>query len=320
MVWKNFFILPGPRRGSMGFFCTTAVALRVPASYVQMNWFRLRVISQFFTWHNSYSGSHSGCTFWTKLLNPVRWGWSQVGVVSDCITSLQSAYCDCCPICKPDWQSQGHIAGWGDLMLSCTSGRPSSGFRACTWGSRHSWCWRRDTIPQCKWESLYWPSDIACSTLQHIWDYWQVSCLCILNRYYMLSLGHGESYNAPDSFESSFQCCLGPSVALRCSLSIWMSGAPLLRCLHCHYQLQRLFQFQGVFSGCMMLRRVCVFIHVFSYMVKMKHLPVVVGIVSVPDIPLSPSHSVFSICVWDDFFLCLLSASFRRSSSHFCFL
>lgn len=167
---KELFILSGAQHGSMVFFFTTAVALHVPASYGQMNWFWLQVISPFFTQHNSYSGSHSGCSFWTKFLNQVRWGKSQLGAVSDCITSLQSAYCDCCPICKLDWQSQGHIAGWGDLMLSCTSGRPSSGFRACMWGSRHSWCWRRDMIPQCKWESLYWPSDIACSTLQQIWD------------------------------------------------------------------------------------------------------------------------------------------------------
>jgi len=171
VIWKNFFILSWAQHGSGGIFCKMAVALCLTsANYIQINWFWFQVLSQVFTMHNSYSDIHSGCTFLSKCLNQIKWGKSEVGSSADYIKSLQPAYCGCCPIYKPARQSRGQVPGWGDVMLSCTSGGASSGFRAYTWGSRHSWCWRRAKILQCKSESLHRPSDVTCSRLQQSWD------------------------------------------------------------------------------------------------------------------------------------------------------
>lgn len=294
------------------------------AGYVQINWFWLQVLSLFFARHNSYSGIHSGCSFLSKFLNQVRWGKSEVGGVSDCIKSLEPAYCDRCPVCKPAWQSQGQIAGWGDLMLPSTSGGASSGFRACTWGRRRLSFWGRDMIPQCEWEILYRPSDVACSGLQQIWDelipdksavgvFWidMTCCQWGVRKAKMPRIV---------SFGSSFQYCLGPSVALRCSVSIYVSGA---RQLHSWYIACSVITNRKSCSSFGVYCQVvwCWGEVVFSYGVKMKHLPLgMVGIVSVPDIHLSPACSFFSFCIWDDFFLLLPSASFKSSSSHLYFL
>lgn len=82
MVWKNFFILSGVHHGSAGLFLTRLLwhyMYLASTSYVQINWFWLQVISQTFTWHNSYSEIHSGSSFLRKFWNQVRWGKSEVG-------------------------------------------------------------------------------------------------------------------------------------------------------------------------------------------------------------------------------------------------
>lgn len=114
-----------------------------PVGYAQRNWFWLHILFFFFF------------SFLWGTLNIQEFIKGKVFGTSFFIKSLKPVYCDCCPLCKPMWQSQGQIAGWGELM-SCMSGRVSSGLRACAWGSRLSWCWRRVMNPHCRRELALW--------------------------------------------------------------------------------------------------------------------------------------------------------------------
>lgn len=195
----------------------------------------------------------------------------------------------------------------------------TSGYQAVTLGlareKANPWCWRRDRIPQCRRESWCCTADSAPFGLWEIchWLVLEKSAAAVF--WINISCCQWGTSKAKMplilSFKSSFRCCLGPQVALRCPLSI-QRRVCVCQLHGCHFASSAIPSGKDCFSFGMC--DLC-----FHAQWKWNTL-CTNGSSFSPWSSFIPSHSGFSICFWEDFFLWLPSASFRRSSSHLCFL